>query len=135
MFEYLKLLGTGASWLSVLPGIMYKSSHGDIKVDASKDSFDKELEKADILERAKSAAISYDLNSGPMLYGLSTSGTAIAVGSATYLGDWEYRYNMLRTAEMGAQTVKSNGERHYRLAEVAAVGEATALAMRSNVKR
>lgn len=86
-------------------------------------------------QRAKSAAISFDLNAGPMLYGLSTSGTAIAIGSATYFGDWQFRYNMLRTAEMGGQTIRSHGERHYRLAEVAAVGEAFVLAMRTNVPR
>lgn len=86
-------------------------------------------------QRAKSTTISFDLNAGPLLYGLSTSGTAISIGGATFFGDWEYRYNMLRTAEMGGQTVKSSGERHYRLAEVAAVGEAFMLAMRTNVKR
>lgn len=51
------------------------------------------------------------------------------------LEDWDFRYELLRTAEIGGGTVKEKGMRHYRLGEFALVGEATALAMRTNIKR
>ena len=73
------------------------------------------------------------MNAGPMLYGLSTSGTALAIGTATFFEDWEYRNQMLLTADALAQTTKSSAKCHYRLAEVAPVGEAFVLAMRTNI--
>lgn len=82
----------------------------------------------------QSEGFKFDPNAGPMLYGLSTSGTAIAIGTATYFEDWEFRNGMLQTAEM-AQTTKSGNTCHYRLAEIAPVGEAFVLAMRTNVNR
>ena len=78
--------------------------------------------------------ITFDLNAGPMAYGLSTSGTALTIGEVTWFGEWEYRYKMLQTANELAQTVRRNGQCHYRLAEVAPVGEAFMLAMRTNRK-
>ena len=75
----------------------------------------------------------FDMNAGPMLYGLSTSGTALAIGTATFFEDWEYRNQMLLTADALAQTTKSSAKCHYRLAEVAPVGEAFVLAMRTNI--
>lgn len=74
----------------------------------------------------------FDPNAGPIFYGLSGSGTAIAIGCATYFEDWEYRYQLLRTAEIAGQTIKEKNKQHYRLAELAFVGEAMTLAMRTN---
>jgi len=82
----------------------------------------------------QSEGFKFDPNAGPMLFGLSTSGTAIAIGTATYFEDWEFRSRMLQTAEM-AQTVKAGDSCHYRLAEIAPVGEAFVLAMRTNAKK
>jgi hypothetical protein len=42
---------------------------------------------------------------------------------------------MLRTAEIAGGTKKQKGMRHYNIAELFLVGEATVLAMRTNVKR
>lgn len=77
----------------------------------------------------------FDPNAGPIFYGLSGSGTAIAIGSATYFEDWEYRYQLLRTAEIAGQTIKEKNKQHYRLSELAFVGEAMTLAMRTNIKK
>lgn len=74
-------------------------------------------------------------DAGLIIKGLSAGGTAFAMGAATYFEDWEFRYQMLRTAEIAGGTKKQKGMRHYNLAELFLVGEATALAMRTNVRR
>lgn len=74
-------------------------------------------------------------DAGLVVKGISAGGTAFALGAATYFGDWEFRYKMLRTAEIAGGTKKTKGMRHYKIGEIFMVGEATALAMRTNVKR
>lgn len=74
-------------------------------------------------------------DAGLIIKGISAGGTAFALGVATLLEDWDFRYELLRTAEIGACTVKDDRTRHYRLGEFALVGEATALAMRTNIRR
>lgn len=82
-----------------------------------------------------SPAFKFDPDAGPIVQGLSASGTAFAIGAATRLGDWRYRHDLLSTAEIAGSTQIGNGERHYRLAELALVGEAVTLAMRTNISR
>lgn len=78
-------------------------------------------------------------DAGLVIKGLSAGGTAFVLGAATYFEDWKFRYQLLRTADIAGGTVKeTSGDkklRHYKLAEQFLVGEATALAMRTNVKR
>lgn len=74
-------------------------------------------------------------DAGLVVHGISAGGTAFALGSATFLGDWDMRYQLLRTAEIGGCTVKEKNLRHYKLSEFALVGESTALAMRTNINR
>lgn len=81
---------------------------------------------------SKLQKFSFNPDAGPIVYGLSASGTAWAVGAATYFGDWEYRSKLLRTAELAGCTQYGKGERHYRLGEIVIVGEAVALAMKTN---
>ena len=73
-------------------------------------------------------------DAGLVIEGLSAGGTAFALGSSTYFEDWEFRSKLLRTAEMAGGTTQSKGKRCYRLGEIFITGEATALAMRTNVK-
>ncbi len=80
-----------------------------------------------------SSKISFDIDAGPLIYGLSPSGIAFSMGAATYLGDWSFRKGLLRTAELGGHTVKSRRTRHYKLAEIMLTGEAITLAMRTMV--
>lgn len=80
----------------------------------------------------RSCWLGLDVDSGPVLLNLSPSGTAFAIGSATYFGDMEYRDKLLRTAEIAGHTLKWNDSRHYLLSGVALVGEAITLAMRTN---
>ena len=82
----------------------------------------------------KSPKFAFDPNAGPISFGMSPSGTAFAIGAATYLGDWEFRSQLLRTAEIAGDTVKGKNTQHYRLGELAMVGEAVTLAMRTNKK-
>ena len=74
-------------------------------------------------------------DAGLVVKGISASGTAFGLGAATFFGDWEFRYQMLRTAEIAGGTKKSKEMRHYKLSEMFMVGEATALAMRTQIKR
>lgn len=74
-------------------------------------------------------------DAGLVVKGISAGGTAFALGAATYLGDWEFRYQMLSTAEIAGGTKKEKGMRHYKLSEMFMVGEATALAMRTQIRR
>lgn len=81
----------------------------------------------------KSPKLAFDPNSGPVVEGMSPSGTAFAIGSATFYGDWHFRNEMLATAQKAGGDVKKKGMRHYKLGEFALVGEATVLAMRTNI--
>lgn len=73
-----------------------------------------------------------DIDAGPILFGLSPSGTAFTIGPATFFSDTDYRNQLLRTAETAGHTVSSGGKRHYLLGNIAIVGEAITLAMRTN---
>jgi len=80
----------------------------------------------------RSPLLGVDVDAGPIFWGYSPSGTAWAIGSATYFGDWESRYRMLLLAEMAGRTIQENSSRHYKLGEIALVGEAVALTMRTH---
>ena len=73
-----------------------------------------------------------DIDAGPIIFNLSPSGTAFTIGCATSLDDKEFRNKLLRTAELGGSTVTWFGKSHYLLANLALVGEAIVLAMRTS---
>ena len=75
-----------------------------------------------------------DVDAGPVILDLSPSGTAFFAGAATYFSDSAIRMKILRTAEVAGHTIYWNGGRHYLLANVALVGEAIMLAMRTHYK-
>ena len=74
-----------------------------------------------------------DIDAGPIIFNLSPSGTAFTIGCATSLDDMEFRNKLLKTAEIGGSTVTWFGKSHYLLANLALVGEAIVLAMRTSV--
>lgn len=82
----------------------------------------------------KDHRMGFNIDAGPILLGLSPTATAFAIGPATYFQDWEVRTQLLKTAELAGFSVHNNGLRHYLLADVALVGEAITLAMRTAVK-
>jgi hypothetical protein len=73
-----------------------------------------------------------DIDAGPIIFNLSPSGTGFVIGAATSLEDMEFRNKLLKTAEIGGSTVTWFGKSHYLLANVALVGEAIILAMRTS---
>lgn len=75
-----------------------------------------------------------DIDAGPIILNLSPSGTAFAIGAATYFNDIKFRRALLQTAEIAGHTVKWNDKRHYLLGDIALVGESIALAMRTNYR-
>lgn len=74
-----------------------------------------------------------DVDAGPIVLNLSPSGTAFAVGAATFFGDSDTRLRFMRTGELAGFSVTRKGMRHYKLADIALVGEAIMLAMRTAV--
>ena len=73
-----------------------------------------------------------DIDAGPIIFNISPSGTAFTIGCATSLDDMEFRNHLLKTAEIGGSTVTWFGKSHYLLADLALVGEAIVLAMRTS---
>ena len=73
-----------------------------------------------------------DIDAGPIIFNLSPSGTAFTIGCATSLDDMEFRNKLLKTEEIGGSTVTWFGKSHYLLANLALVGEAIVLAMRTS---
>ena len=73
-----------------------------------------------------------DIDAGPIIFNLSPSGTGFVIGAATSLKDMEFRKQLLKTAEIGGSTVSWFGTSHYLLANIALVGEAIILAMRTS---
>lgn len=82
----------------------------------------------------RSCWLGVDIDAGPIILNLSPSGTAFAIGAATYFNDIEFRNSLLKTAEIAGHTVKWDNKRHYLLANIALVGEAITLAMRTNYR-
>lgn len=74
-----------------------------------------------------------DIDAGPIVCNLTPSGTAFAIGAATFFEDKAFRNSLLRTAEIVGHTISISGRRHYLLADIVPVGEAIALAMRTNI--
>ena len=73
------------------------------------------------------------MDSGPVIFGLSPTGTAFGIGGATYFQDQKLRKRFLKTGELAGFTVSSRHSRHYLLADYVPVGEAITLAMRTAV--
>ena len=81
----------------------------------------------------KKCLFGLDIDAGPIVFGLSPSGTGFAIGTATMCNDSKFRKQLLRTAEIAGCTVSYNGKSHYLLANVVLVGEAIILAMRTTL--
>ena len=73
-----------------------------------------------------------DVDAGPIINGLSPSGTAWAIGCATFFNDRHFKYHLLRSGEIAGITVRGWKNRHYLLGSIVIVGEAVTLAMRTN---
>ena len=56
------------------------------------------------------------------------------IGSATYFNDNDYKKGLLKTAEIAGHTVNLGNKRHYLLGNIALVGEAITLAMRTHYR-
>jgi hypothetical protein len=80
----------------------------------------------------KSCLFGLDIDAGPIIFNLSPSGTAFAIGCATSIGDMEFRNQLLKTAEIAGSTITWFGKSHYCLSNIALVGEAIVLAMRTS---
>lgn len=79
-----------------------------------------------------SGFLGMDVDAGPIILGLSPSGTAFGIGCATYFNDTDLRTDLLKTAEIAGHTVLWNDKCHYLLADIFIVGEAITLAMRTH---
>jgi len=75
--------------------------------------------------------LGFDIDAGPIIFNLSPTGTAFGIGPATYFKDSLIRTGLLRTAEIAGSTITTENKSHYLLADIALVGEAITLAMRT----
>ena len=82
----------------------------------------------------KSPILGMDIDAGPIVFGLSPTGTAFSIGPASYFDDAKTRKRILKTAEIAGSTISIGNKNHYLLADIALVGEAITLAMRTAVK-
>jgi hypothetical protein len=73
----------------------------------------------------------FDIDAGPIIFNLSPSGTAFAIGCATTLGDNKFRKQLLVAAEIVGSTITYKGKTNYLLAKYALVGEAIILALKT----
>lgn len=80
----------------------------------------------------RSCWLGMDIDAGPIVCNLSPSGTAFAIGCATRFDDAQVRRNLLKTAEIAGSTLTWGDKSHYWLADLALVGEAITLAMRTH---
>lgn len=77
--------------------------------------------------------LGFDIDAGPIICNLSPTGTAFGIGCITYFEDFDIRKKFLRTAELAGSSVTYKSKRHYMLADIALVGEAITLAMRTAI--
>jgi hypothetical protein len=77
----------------------------------------------------------FDIDAGPIIFNLSPSGTAFIIGAATMCGDHKFRSKLLTTAEIAGTTIAIKGHSHYLLANLALVGEAITLAMKTSINK
>ena len=117
-------------YLTFIDEALAKQQHEKLKYLFWKDGFVSGLKEY----WDRTCPIGLDMDAGPILFELSPSGTAFFTGSSTYFDDSEVRTEILRTAEIAGHTIRIGNKRHYLLADVALVGEAIMLAMRTNVK-
>jgi hypothetical protein len=75
--------------------------------------------------------LDFDIDSGPILFGLSASGTAFAIGGASFVNDFKLRKKLLLTGELAGCSIQNKDEKHYLLANYVLVGEAIILAMKT----
>jgi len=75
-----------------------------------------------------------DVDAGPVILNLSSSGTGFALGPATYFQDSDVRKGLLKTAETVLTSLSWFNQSHYMLLNSVLVGDAIMLAMRTSVK-
>ena len=117
-------------YLTFIDEAFAKQQHEKLKSLFWKDGFVTGLKE--YWDRA--CPIGLDMDAGPIILELSPSGTAFFAGSSTFFNDTVVRNGILKTAEIAGHTIKMGDKRHYLLANVALVGEAIMLAMRTNYK-
>lgn len=76
----------------------------------------------------------FHIDAGPIIQGLSPTGTSFALGAATYFKDWNFRSGLLNMAELAGKTIIRGDKRHYKLSEIMLTGEAITLGMRTNYR-
>jgi hypothetical protein len=122
--------GSGAGWNSFyLPYV--DQEFADQQYDILKKHFVQRRLFTGIREYRKGVWGPGDVDSGPVIFGFSPSGTGFTIGGATHAEDRDLLSGLLFTSEFVGSTVQWNGERYYLLAPL--VGEAIMLAMKTAI--
>lgn len=119
--------GSGAGWNSIyLPHIDSEMAIKQFALARARFEVQLPFGFAAFREYPRGVNRSGDADSGPLIFGISPSGTGFAIAGA----DDALRAGMLRTAELVGWTVPWNGGRHFAFGPL--VGDAAVLAARTN---
>jgi hypothetical protein len=122
--------GSGAGWNSFyLPFIDARLAHDQFAALVAHRRARRVV--AGILEYPRGQAGRGDVDSGPVVLGLSPSGTGFALAGAVHRGDTGLLSELLFTSELVGSTVDLRGRRRYLLAPL--VGDAILLAMKTAI--
>lgn len=80
-------------------------------------------------ECARNVSGVWDIDSGPVIFGVSAAGTGFIIAGARLTGDAEFLDGLLLTSEYFGSTIDINGRRRYLLSPL--VGDAIVLAMKT----
>jgi len=121
--------GSGAGWNSFFLPMVDRAFAAEQLERIREHLVDRPLGIAGVREVRRGVSVSGDVDSGPVLLGLSPSGTGFAMAGARLAGDARLLGELLDTAELAGFSWQWNGRRRYLLAPF--VGDAIVLAMKT----
>ncbi|HEY3450781.1 MAG TPA: hypothetical protein VGK67_30775 [Myxococcales bacterium] len=121
--------GSGVGWNSFFLPMVDRAFAAEQFDRLRKHLVDRPLGIAGVREVRRGVRVGGDVDSGPVLLGLSPSGTGFALAGARHASDARLLGEFLDTAELAGFTWQWNGERRYLLAPF--VGDAIVLAMKT----
>lgn len=121
--------GSGVGWNTFFLPFVDEAFAAEQLARIKEHLLDRPLGISGVREVRRGVFVRGDVDSGPVLLGLSPSGTGFALAGARRAGDARLLGELLATAELAGFTFQWGGERRYLLAPF--VGDAIVLAMKT----